>query len=66
MNKLTPRELELIDGMISREYAHAAQAKAMQERAGGNHPMAEKQIKWDMERVTLLEKLRDQCRPLKE
>lgn len=50
---LTPRELELIDGMIEVQLHHAAQCDRI-----ANRVMAEKQKGWDMERVALLRKLR--------
>jgi hypothetical protein len=55
---LTPRELELIDGMIEVQLHHAAQCDGI-----ANRVMAEKQKGWDMERVTLLRKLRAQSTP---
>ena len=50
---LTPRELELIDGMIEVQLHHAAQCDGI-----ANRTMADKQRGWDMERVELLRKLR--------
>jgi hypothetical protein len=49
----TDRELELIDGMIEVQLRHAAQCDAI-----ANRTMAEKQKGWDMERVTLLRKIK--------
>ena len=49
---LTPREAELIDGMIARELDHAARCDGI-----ANRLMGEKQKGWDMERVALLRKL---------
>lgn len=51
---LTPREIELIDGMIEVQLHHAKQCDRI-----GNRTMAEKQKGWDMERVALLQKLRE-------
>lgn len=50
---LTPRELELIDGMIEVQLHHARQCDGI-----ANRVMADKQKGWDMERVALLRKLR--------
>jgi hypothetical protein len=50
----TPRELELIDGMIEVQLHHADQCDRI-----ANRTMAEKQKGWDMERVALLRKIRD-------
>jgi len=49
---LTPRELELIDGMIEVQFYHASQCDGI-----ANRKMADKQKGWDMERVELLRKL---------
>jgi len=49
---LTPREAELIDGMIARELDHAARCDGI-----ANRLMGEKHKGWDMERVALLRKL---------
>jgi len=50
---LTPREIELIDGMIEVQLHHAARCDGIL-----NRTMAEKQKGWDMERVALLRKLK--------
>lgn len=50
---LTPREIELLDGMIEVQLHHAAQCDRI-----ANRTMAEKQKGWDMERVALLRKLK--------
>lgn len=50
---LTPREIELIDGMIEVQLHHAERCDSIPNRA-----MAEKQKGWDMERVALLRKLK--------
>ena len=50
---LTPREVELLDGMIEVQLHHASQCDGIANRA-----MAEKQKVWDMERVKLLRKLK--------
>ena len=50
---LTPREHELLDGMIERELHHAALCDVIQ-----NQRMSTKQKGWDMERVALLRKLK--------
>ncbi len=50
---LTPREMELIDGMIAVQLDHATRCDAIANRA-----MADKQKGWDMERVALLRKLK--------
>jgi hypothetical protein len=51
---LTEREVELIDGMIEVQLHHAAQCDHM-----ANRTMADKQKGWDMERVELLRKLKE-------
>lgn len=51
---LTPREIELLDGMIEVQLHHASQCDRI-----ANRTMAEKQKGWDMERVALLRKLRE-------
>jgi hypothetical protein len=51
---LTERELELIDGMIAVQLYHAARCDSI-----ANRTMAEKQKGWDMERVALLQKLKE-------
>jgi hypothetical protein len=51
---LTERELELIDGMIEVQLDHAARCDSI-----ANRTMAEKQKGWDMERVALLQKLKE-------
>ena len=50
---LTDREIELLDGMINAQLRHAQLCDLIP-----NRPMAEKQKGWDMERVTLLRKLK--------
>ena len=50
---MNERELELIDGMITVQLDHAQRCDAI-----SNRDMAEKQKGWDMERVTLLRKLK--------
>ncbi len=50
---LTPRELELIDGMIEVQLNHAERCDAI-----ANRRIAAKQKEWDMERVELLRKIR--------
>ena len=52
--RLSLRELELIDGMIDVQLDHARRCDAMQ------NPMAIKQKGWDMERVELLRKIKEQ------
>ena len=54
---LTPRELELLQGLIERELWHAKTCDAILARPDGNHRMASAQKGWDMERVALLRKL---------
>ena len=49
----TERELELINGMIGMQLHHAEQCDHIP-----NRKMAEKQKGWDMERVTLLQKVK--------
>lgn len=49
----TPREIELIDGMIEVQLNHAERCDHI-----ANRTMAEKQKGWDMERVALLSKIR--------
>jgi hypothetical protein len=51
---LTAREIELIDGMIEVQLDHAARCDNI-----ANRVMAEKQKGWDMERVELLRKLKE-------
>ena len=50
---LSAREIELLDGMIDAQLDHAKRCDLIP-----NRPMAEKQKGWDMERVTLLRKLK--------
>ena len=50
---MTPREIELIDGMIAVQLDHAQRCDAISNRA-----MSEKQKGWDMERVELLRRIR--------
>lgn len=50
---LTPREIELIDGMIEVQLDHAMRCDAI-----ANRVMADKQKGWDMERVALLQKFK--------
>ena len=50
---LTPREIELIDGMIAVQLDHAMRCDTIANRA-----MADKQKGWDMERVALLQKFK--------
>lgn len=50
---MTPRELELIDGMIAVQLDHAQRCDAIDNRV-----MGEKQKGWDMERVELLRRIR--------
>lgn len=50
---MTPRDLELIDGMVAVQLDHAQRCDAISNRA-----MAEKQKGWDMERVELLRRIR--------
>jgi hypothetical protein len=52
--KITPRELELIDGMIAVQLDHAERCDRI-----ANRVMADKQKGWDMERVELLRKIKD-------
>jgi hypothetical protein len=49
----TDRELQLIDGMIEVQLRHAAQCDGI-----ANRTMAERQKGWDMERVSLLRKIK--------
>jgi hypothetical protein len=51
---LSERELELIDGMIQVQLDHAKRCDSI-----ANRTMAEKQKGWDMERVALLQKLKE-------
>ena len=50
---LSAREIELLDGLIDAQLNHAKRCDLIP-----NRPMAEKQKGWDMERVTLLRKLK--------
>lgn len=50
---LSGREIELIDGMIEVQRAHAKRCDGI-----ANIIMAEKQKGWDLERVALLEKVK--------
>jgi hypothetical protein len=52
--RLTAREIELIDGMIEVQLAHAQRCDSI-----ANRTMADKQKGWDMERVALLQKLKE-------
>ena len=54
--RLTEREIDLLDGMIEVQLQHAARCDAIP-----NRTMAEKQKGWDMERVTLLRKVRGEA-----
>lgn len=49
----TPRELELIDGMIEVQLKHADRCDNIR-----NSEMAQKQREWDLERVAILRKVR--------
>ena len=51
---LTAREIELIDGMIEVQLDHAQRCDSI-----ANRTMADKQKGWDMERVALLQKLKE-------
>jgi hypothetical protein len=51
---LTERETKLLDGMIAVQLDHAARCDGI-----ANRTMAEKQKGWDMERVALLQKLKE-------
>ena len=53
----TPREIELLDGMIEVQKAHAARCDGI-----ANMIMAEKQKGWDLERVALLERIKAAAR----
>jgi len=53
--KLTEREIELIDGMIEVQLHHAQRCESMKTS------MAEKQKGWDLERVSLLEKIKKEA-----
>lgn len=52
--ELTAREIELLDGMIEVQLNHAARCDNI-----ANLVMAERQKRWDMERVELLRKLKE-------
>ena len=52
------REIELIDGMIEVQLKHARTCDSM-----ANRTMADKQKGWDLERVTLLEKIKASTPP---
>ena len=52
--KLTEREIELIDGMIEVQLHHAQRCDSMQ------NAMAKKQKGWNLERVSLLEKIKNE------
>jgi hypothetical protein len=54
----TPREIELIDGMIGAQLYHAQRCDGI-----ANRTMAEKQKAWDMERVALLQKIKAAPQP---
>ena len=51
--ELTPRELELLDGMIEAQKSQAVRCDLIVNRA-----MAEKQKRYDLERVAMLEKIK--------
>ena len=50
---LTDREIKLLDGMIHAQLNHAQRCDSIP-----NRPMAEKQKSWDIERASLLQKLK--------
>jgi hypothetical protein len=52
--ELNEREIELIDGMIEVQLDHAKRCDTI-----ANRVMAEKQKGWDLERVALLEKIKN-------
>lgn len=52
------REIQLIDGMIEVQLKHARTCDSM-----ANRTMADKQKGWDLERVTLLEKIKASAPP---
>jgi hypothetical protein len=52
------REIQLIDGMIEVQLKHARTCDSM-----ANQTMADKQKGWDLERVTLLEKIKGSTPP---
>jgi hypothetical protein len=54
----TPREIELIDGMIEVQLQHAQRCDGI-----ANRTMAEKQKTWDLERVALLQKIKAAAQP---
>ena len=51
-DRLTDREIELIEGMISVQEHHAARCDTIANRA-----MAEKQRGWNLERIELLNRI---------
>jgi hypothetical protein len=52
--RLTAREIELLDGIIEVQLDHARRCDSI-----ANRTMADKQKGWDMERVALLQKLKE-------
>jgi len=58
MMMLSDREIELINGMIEVQLNHAKQCQSIIDRPGGNITMASKQLGWDMERIELLQKIK--------
>ena len=55
---LSDREIELINGMIEVQLNHAEQCQSILDKPDGNSTMASKQLGWDMERVELLQKIK--------
>lgn len=51
-DRLTEREIELLEGMISVQERHAERCDRI-----GNRRMAEKQRGWNMERIALLNRI---------
>jgi hypothetical protein len=58
MMMLSDREIELINGMIEVQLNHAKQCQSIIDRPGDNITMASKQLGWDMERIELLQKIK--------
>lgn len=53
-SRLTPREVELVHGMIAVQQNHADTCDRI-----ANRKMADKQKGWDLERIALLNKILD-------
>lgn len=55
--KFTERELEVSEGMIETNLYHAIRCESI-----ANRKMADKQKEWDMERVNLLRRIKEESK----